>query len=293
MSFEITAAFVQQYHSAVEMLVQQQGSRLRNAVAVETGIIGKSAFFDQIGTVTANKVMTRHADSPLNPTPHARRRVSMWDYDIGDLIDNLDMVKTLIDPTNPYVMAQANALGRAIDGEILDAAFGTAYTGEDGSTAVTSGFHTVAVNSWVYGTGTGNAGLTISKLIEAKVKLLGAEAAEEPLHVALTATDIGALLATTEATSSDFSAVKALVNGEINSFLGFNFHRTELVRLNGSSQRRVVAWAQSGLKLGIGADIRSEVSKRPDKRYSMYAYQSMSVGATRMQELKVCEIVCA
>jgi len=294
-SDQIPTAFVQQYGASIDMLVQQEGSRLRNAVSVETGIVGTSKFFDQIGTVTANKVQNRHGDSPLNPTPHARRRVSLWDYDIGDLFDDFDKVKTLIDPTNPYVMAQANALGRAIDVEILTAMYGTSYTGVDGTTLVTSGWSTVAVNSWAYGTGTGNAGMTVSKLIEAKTKLLAAEALMpgDSLYVAMTAADMGALLATTEVTSSDYNTVKALVNGEINSFMGANFIRTELIPLNGSSQRRCPMWTTSGMKLGIGIDVKHEITRRADKRFSWYAYSSMSVGATRMQELKLAEIICA
>ena len=63
MSTQITTAFVQQYSSNVSMLSQQKGSLLRKAVDVET-VVGKNSFFDQVGVATAQKRVTRHADTP-------------------------------------------------------------------------------------------------------------------------------------------------------------------------------------------------------------------------------------
>ena len=80
MSSFITTAFVQQYSNNVQMLSQQKGSLLRGAVDVET-VVGKNAFFDQVGVATAQKRLTRHADTPQIDTPHARRRVSLVDYE--------------------------------------------------------------------------------------------------------------------------------------------------------------------------------------------------------------------
>jgi hypothetical protein len=294
MSFEIDTAFVQQYGSNVEYLVQQMGSRLRDCVALETGIVGKTAFFDQIGAVSARKVQNRHGDSPLNSTPHARRRVAMFDYDTGDLIDDFDKVRTLIDPASAYARSHAWAMGRAVDDEIIDSAFATAFTGEDGSTQVTfPAGQVVAVNSHAYGTGSGNVGMTISKLIEAKVLLDEADNdPDEPRYIACSAKQLGDLLQTTEVTSSDYNTVKALVEGRIDSFMGFQFKRLERLNVDGNDYRRVIAWVQSGLKLGIGRDTTARISERPDKRYSTYAYFSQTLGATRMQEEKVVEIKC-
>ncbi len=295
MSFQITTAFVQQYGGTVEHLVQQKGSRLRDRVMVEPGIVGKTAFFDQVGSVSARKVTNRHGDSPLNGTPHARRRVAMFDYDTGDLIDEADKVRTLIDPANPYTMAHAWAMGRAIDDEIIGAAFDTAYTGEDGSTTVSfPASQQVAVNSWEYGTGSGNSGLTISKLIEAKTILDGNEAdPDEERTIVVTAKQIANLLQTTEVTSSDFASVKALVEGQVDTFMGFKFIRTERLLTDSNGYRRVPVFNRSGLKLGIARDITARIAPRPDKRFSMYAYFAMTLGCTRMQEDKVVEIKCA
>ena len=46
MSINVTTAFVQQYSANVQMLSQQMGSLLRDAVRVES-VTGKNAFFDR------------------------------------------------------------------------------------------------------------------------------------------------------------------------------------------------------------------------------------------------------
>ncbi len=302
MSFEITTAFVQQYREGVLMLSQQRMSRLRNTVIVDSGIVGKSEYFDQVGVHGLPDVINnRHGDSPLTSTPWARRKVNLVDYEKGDLIDKLDRAKTLNDPTNPTVMALAASMGRGIDKVIINAFFADAQTGETGAT--TTAFPTstttnvVAVNSWAYGTGTGPAGLTISKLIEAKQKLKTAEAIQEGMpdnevYCVLNGKTEADLLATTEVTSADYNTVKALVNGEIDTFLGIKFIRSELLNTDGSGYLRLPMWVKSGMGLGIGVDIKAEIAPRPDKRFSTYAYFAMSIGATRLEEAKVIEIKC-
>lgn len=294
MSFEVTTAFVQQYKSNVTHLCQQKGSRLRDCVTIDTGIKGKQTFMDQIGTVSARKVTNRHGDSPLNSTPHARRRVALFDYDTGDLVDDVDKIRMLNDPTSSYAQAHAWAMGRGQDDEIIGSFFGTSYTGEDGSTAVTfPAGNVIAVNSHAYGSGTGNAGLTVSKLIEAKVKLLGSDVdPDEELYCAISPKQLGNLLATTEVTSADYANVKALVEGKVDTFMGFKFKQTNRLLTDASGYRRVPVWAKSGVGLAVGQDIKARIAERPDKRFSTYVYYCMSIGATRLEEEKVIEIKC-
>ena len=286
MSSQITTAFVQQYSSNVQLLSQQKGSLLRNAVRVESQV-GKNAFYDQVGSATAQKRLSRHADTPQLDTPHARRRVSLVDYEYADLIDDQDKVRTLIDPTSPYSQATAFAMGRAIDDEIISAAFGTAYTGETGSTSTTfpSG-QVVSVGSPV-------AGLSIAKLVEAKQLLDEANVDTTlPRYVAVAPEQLADLLNITTVTSSDYNTVKALVQGEIDTFLGFKFIVSTRLSSESGVNRRVIAWAEDGLLLSIGKDITAKIDERADKGYATQVYYAMSIGATRMEEEKVVEIQC-
>ena len=286
MSSQITTAFVQQYSSNVQLLSQQKGSLLRNAVRVESQV-GKNAFYDQVGSATAQKRLSRHADTPQIDTPHARRRVSLVDYEYADLIDDQDKVRTLIDPTSPYSQATAFAMGRAIDDEIISAAFGTAYTGETGSTSTTF------PSGQQVGVGSPAEGLTIAKLVEAKQLLDEANVDTTlPRYVAVAPEQLADLLNITTVTSSDYNTVKALVQGEIDTFLGFKFIVSTRLSSESGVNRRVIAWAEDGLLLSIGKDITAKIDERADKGYATQVYYAMSIGATRMEEEKVVEIKC-
>jgi len=284
MSSQITTAFVQQYSNNVQMLSQQKGSLLRNAVDVET-VVGKNAFFDQVGVATAQKRVSRHSDTPQIDTPHARRRVSLVDYEYADLIDNQDKIRTLIDPTSSYALAAAYALGRSQDDEIISALSGTAFTGETGSTATT-------LPSSQKITESGSDGLTIAKLREAKEILdLSSVDPSIPRYIAVSPKQITDLLGTTEVTSSDFNSVKALANGEVNTFLGFNFIVSNRLSKTGS-KRLALVWAMDGCKMAIGQDLMTRIDERSDKGYATQIYVCQSIGATRMEEDKVATIEC-
>ena len=293
MSIQITTAFVQQYRANVEHLVQQKGSRLRALVRAETQA-AEFEFYDRIGATTAQEVTGRHQDTPLINVPHDRRRVSLRDFDWADLIDRPDRIRMLIDPSSPYSQNAAYALGRKMDDVILDAAFGTVYTGKTGATTVTfPSSQQIAVDYVETGAAT-NSGLTIAKLRKAKEILDKNEVdPTERRYIAVTAKQVTDLLRTTEITSADYNTVRALVQGELNTFMGFEFVRTELVRTNASNHRRVLVWAQSGLLLAVGQDIVTDIGPRRDKRNSTQVYVSASFGATRMEEEKVVEIICA
>jgi len=293
MSIQITTAFVQQYRANVEHLVQQKGSRLRALVRAETQA-AEFEFYDRIGATTAQEVTGRHQDTPLINVPHDRRRVSLRDFDWADLIDRPDRIRMLIDPSSPYSQNAAYALGRKMDDVILDAAFGTVYTGKTGATTVTfPNTQQIAVDYVESGAAT-NSGLTIAKLRKAKEILDKNEVdPTERRYIAVTAKQVTDLLKTTEVSSADYNTVRALVQGELNTFMGFEFVRTELVRTNASNHRRVLVWAQSGLLLAVGQDIITDIGPRRDKRNSTQVYVSASFGATRMEEEKVVEIICA
>ncbi len=288
MSNEITTAFVKQYGANVYMLMQQKGSRLRNSVRLES-INGEERFFDQIGSTTAVKKTTRHGDTPLIESPHSRRQVQFDDYEVADLIDVQDKLRTLADFQSPYAMSMAFALGREIDKEIIRAAFADAKTGKTGSTTVAlpSG-QKVAVNA---------TGLTLDKLIQARQILRANEAdPDEERFIVLRAKDMSTLLNTTEIKSADYNTIKTLVQGGVDTFMGFRFLHTELIGDHLASVQvagtdvGLLCYTKSALLMAMAKDINTRMTERADKSYSMQVYCSMSMGATRMEEKGVVEI---
>lgn len=282
MSTQITTAFVEQYSSNIQMLSQQKGSLLRDKVRLET-VVGKNAFFDQVGSVTATVRTTRHSNTPQVDTPHSRRRVSLVDYEFADLIDDLDKVRMLADPTSSYAQAAAFAMGRAMDDVIIAAATGTASTGVAGAT------NTVLPSSQIIAEA-GTVGLTIAKLRTAKQILDLADVDPSlPRYIVVGPKQITDLLGTTEVTSSDFNTVKALASGDVNSFLGFNFIVSNRLNL-ATSKRDCIAFVSDGITLAVGKDVTARIDERADKGYATQVYYSMAIGATRMEEEKVVKI---
>jgi len=286
MSSQITTAFVEQYSANIQMLSQQMGSLLRDAVRIES-IVVKDAYFDQIGKVTAQLKVSRHSDTPQIDTPHSRRRCSLADYEFADLIDQQDKVRLLIDPTSSYAKAAAYAMGRAMDDVIIAAALGTANTGVSGGTAVAL----PAANITAVGTGGANT-MNIAKLALAKQKLDAGDVDPSiKRHIVVSPTEIQDLLNNTTVTSSDFNTVKALVQGEIDSFMGFKFHVSNRLTTNGAGNTQCIAFAEDGLLLGIGKDVTARIDERSDKSYATQVYYCQTIGATRMEEAKVISVL--
>ena len=285
MSSQITTAFVEQYSANIQMLSQQMGSLLRDAVRNES-VVGKDAYFDQIGKVTAILKTSRHSDTPQIDTPHSRRRVSLADYEFADLIDQQDKVRLLIDPTSSYAKAAAYAMGRAMDDVIIAAALGTANTGVSGGTPVTfPAANIVAAN-------TGGTGMNIAKLAAAK-QILDAGDVDPSIkrHIVVSPAEIADLLNNTTVTSSDFNTIKALVQGEIDSFMGFKFHVSNRLVDNGAANTQCIAFAEDGILLGVGKDVTARIDERADKSYATQVYYCQTIGATRMEEAKVVSVL--
>ena len=288
MSIQITTSFVEQYSSNVSMLSQQMGSKLRGSVDVEN-INGKNAFFDQVGVTAAQLRTSRHGDTPQIDTPHSRRRLSLADYEWADLVDDVDKVRMLVDPTSSYARAAAAAMNRSIDDVIITSMNAAANTGVAGGTS------TDLPSTQKTATSDQSDGLTIAKLLAAK-KILDDNDVDPSLKrfIVCGPQQVSDLLGTTQVTSSDFNTVKALAQGDISSYLGFEFIMS--TRLNKdathTSDRLVFAYTEDAVKLGIGKDISAKISERADKSYSTQVYYCMSLGAVRMEEKKIVQIPC-
>jgi len=288
MSSNITTSFVEQYSSNVTMLSQQMGSKLRGSVDVET-INGKNAFFDQVGVTSAQLRTSRHGDTPQIDTPHSRRRLSLSDYEWADLVDDTDKVRMLVDPTSSYAKAAAAAMNRSVDDVIITALNASASTGVAGATGV------ALPATQKFATGQQSDGLTVAKLLAAK-KNLDLNDVDPSLkrYIVCGPQQIADLLAITSVTSSDFNTVKALAMGDVSSFLGFEFITSNRLPFDATNtdDRLIFAYTEDAMKLGIGSDIKANITERADKSYSTQVYYAMSLGSVRMEEKKVFQIPC-
>jgi len=285
MSNEITTHRVQRFFDGITILAQQKMSRLRPIVRNETGISAKQAFFDQIGSTTMQEKTTRHTDTPIIEIPHRRRSVTMKSYETADLVGKHDLNTIINDPTSSYGQVMAMAAGRKIDEIVADKFFSSAQTDETGST-------TTPWPGAAFEIASGSVGLTIAKVLAAKRVL--DENENDPSvrrHGVMSAKQIEDLLNTTEVASSDFNTVKALAQGEINSYCGFQFTRYEGLPVTSTTNRNCPFYLETSMLLAFGIDVTGQVSDRPDKSHDTQIYYSFRAGATRMDETGVINVL--
>ena len=281
MAVTIQKAFVQQFESNVLYLAKQMEGRLRNTVR-NVSVTGEKHNFERLGHVEAVEKTTRHTNTPILEVPHSRRVVTMRDWQWGDLIDDEDTLRMLVDPKSSYVQIGAGAMNRKWDSLIIDAALGTSTDGDAASVTFPAG-NTIAH---------GSAGLTIAKLLEAKKMLDSKEVPDNDRYIVVTAKQMEDLLGTTQVTSSDFNTVKALVSGSFNSFMGFSFIRSEQLA-EASSVRSVIAYQKDAIGLAIGRDVETKIAERADKSFAPHVYLRFSAACTRIDEDRVVEIECS
>lgn len=295
MSDQITTAFIQQYSNNVQLLQQQLMSNLRGAVDVETGIKGEFTYFEQVAATSMTEIGNRHGDTTYTDTTHRRRRVALADYDVADLIDNPDKVRTLIDPTNPYVRQFAAAANRRIDDTIISAFDATVSTGKTGSGTdeFDSTNYEIAVD---FAGGGADTNLTTAKLREARRTLEAAENPEDDgdnqWYVVCSAEQREGMLGDTQFQNSDFNSVRALVDGSVDTWLGFKFIKSERLPVAAGNVRSVFAWCKSSMKLAIGAEPRGYIDVLPGKRHSTQVRWTTTLGAVRLDQVGVVRILC-
>ena len=288
MSSEVTTAFVKKFAAGVRMLQQQQGSRLREAVQVDSDITGDRAFYDQTDATSMSEVTNRHGDTEYTDTPHRRRMLTLKTYEVADLVDRADQRRLLNDPINPYTRSMAAAANRQIDDTIIAAIDATAYTGVDGSG--TSAFDTTNYQWEADATASSGTGATlnIAGLAKARSVLEAAENEEDDgdnkWFGVLNAESRQQLLNNTTVTSSDFNTVRALVNGSLETYLGFKFLKSERLSTHASGATLLPFFVKRTIQLGIGQDPRAFMDVIPSKRHSTQVRYELDCGAVRMDE---------
>jgi len=293
MSINLPSHYVSQFASNLQLLLQQEGSRLRNTVMSGDHVGKQASPVDQIGAIEMQPVSSRFAAMGRVDAAVDRRWVFPSDFDLPQLIDSFDKLRLLTDPQSSYVQNAVQAAGRQIDKLIIAAAIGTAKTGETGATS------TVLPTAQKVVVGFGAAadvGLTVAKLKEAKRLLMAADVSPmEELYLPLGATQHDNLLSEMQIISKEFGADSAVLKeGKIQRFLGINFIHTELAVANlVGGDVTLPLYAKSGMYLGIWNDIITDISQRKDiQSIPWQAYVMMTMGATRIEEEKVVQIAC-
>ncbi|RMV69993.1 hypothetical protein ALP05_02356 [Pseudomonas caricapapayae] len=284
MSQQITEAFVQQFADNFIHVAQQAVSRLESTVTIEPNIVGMSKSVNRLGQRTATRRTQRHGDTPINDQPHSTRFVDLYDWEDGDMIDDQDKIRMLVDPTSDYVKAMVNSMNRAKDDVIISAL--------SGPSRATAGNILLPVSQKI---AAGGVGLTKAKIIQAKTIFRRNEAdgmAGEELFMIYSAQAAADILSDTQLTSADFMASKFLESGDVvGKWMGFTWIPSERMNKVGNT-RYLNAYAKSGVVLGKGQEITTKVGEDPGKGFNVRIYAKQSLGSVRVEEEKVVEIAC-
>lgn len=278
-----------------EHLVQQKESRLEGKCQRVT-VKGKERTFSQLGKGRMRLITTRNGKTVPSDSEMAKRWLRPKGYDEVTFIDEFDKVALgeLPTPESEHVQQHAMAAKRTMDQVLIDALEGTAYIGEDGTDAVDLPSTQKVAVDYVQSGAAANSGLTLAKMARMKYILDKNEVDKEGRYFIHTAKQLNDLLVNViEIKSSDYNNVKALVDGEVNKFMGFEFVMTELLTLVVATDvRTCIAYQKDGVALGIGQEKSVKISIRDDLNETVQIRSKMMLGATRKEEERVVLVYC-
>jgi len=281
MAQSITNAFVTLFDAEVKQAYQAE-SVLLNAVRLRQGVQGNTYKFPKLGKGSATARIPQTDVTPLNVT-YSQVTATMEDYNAAEYSDIFHQAKVNFDERSELVQVVSKAIGRRMDQLIIDALDAEASPSTVANTVVTSGSATAS-------------NLNVGKLIAAKKALDANNVPFDDRHIVIHANNLAGLLGDERAVSGDFASIKALVSGEINTLLGFNFHvlgdRDEGgLAIDGSSDRKVFAFHRSALGMAVNMAQKTEINYIPEKT-SFLVNSMFSAGAISIDGEGIVEITC-
>jgi Tfp pilus assembly protein PilV len=247
MSINLSAVAVTEFDSMVKHAYANAGL-LKNAVTLRNNVVGDTYKFRRMGKGLANQKASSADVTPMN-VGHEFKTATLANWNAPEFTDIFDAQDVNFDEKQELASTIAGALGRRCDQLVIDAM--------DASTPLTT-----AVPA-------GGTNLTIAKVSDAQVELRDQGVPNTELFAVIEAGGLGGLLADEKATSSDYQAIKALVSGEINTLVGFQFIILETRAEGGLTEAAniVDSWffQRPAVGLAVGIDMKTEINYVPEK----------------------------
>lgn len=287
---------VKMYTANVRAALAKMGGILMPLVTTAPYVGEKSQVINFIGEVEFVERDTPYGDTEVTQLEHTQRWISGREYDCAVLVDRLDVLKMIYDPTNPYVMRFREAAARKMDEIIMASFFATAKSGKDGTESVAFPNKDVVAH--------GGTKLTVAKLraLRKLIKKRHVDLRTVRPYFAVTADEVDDLLGEVAVGSSDYNAVKPLVDGEVSNFMGFTFIPYEdngsgvgksisTYTDTGNTIRECPVWVTDGMHYGSWDQLEIIINNRPDKNNIKQIHGTFTGGSTRVEEGKVfkCE----
>ena len=274
-------------------------------------------FWEQLGGVYAKEITEARGQQTYDQLSHFRRKVYGNRYEVQLEIDKGYELQSIADFRGPYVGRATDAYKERYDIEAIKAAFGTAYTGKNGTTVQAFDWTNQAIGVGVGAAdGYATAGLTKQKLIQARSKLKKAGYnLMMPQYEAIfvhTQDELDNLLAITEVTSRDYGDILGLMSGEVSAWLGWKFCQTELVPFvatsdvtadavnltwtanskgvlapsdtDSTSTHACFGYVRDNMGMSVTESMNTEIDKLVRNRHNWGLSMYFSVGGVRRQE---------
>jgi N4-gp56 family major capsid protein len=276
MSIALSNSFVTLFDAEVKQAYQGK-AMLVGAVRQRRGVEGSTVKFPKVGRGVATPRIGQTDVTPLN-VGFSNVTVTMEDWIAAEYSDIFSQQKVNFDERNELVQVLGNAIGRRQDQIVLSALAGS-------GTSLTVGNDV----------GGSDTNMNVAKLRQAKGLMDKNNVPPSDRHIVIHSNGLQSLLAETAVTSSDFNTVKALVNGELNTFLGFQFHvigdRTEGgLAIDGSLDRTCFAFHKDAIGYAEGIAPKTEINYIPEKTSWLVA-SMLSAGATTIDAEGIVSIV--
>lgn len=285
--------YVNKFDDDLKLSYQQKQSRLEDRVTADYSVVGMSKSFDTLGQSEMNLVTGQNQDHQSAGSPAGRRWIDMADYDWHDFVNTFEKLKVLEDPTNKYVQLALAAANRTKDRLIINALGAAARETTGAGNNVVTAYKALPAEQKVLHD---NTNISLAK-VRGGLEILNAAEAGSPEEggertFVYTASQLTIMMADASVTSADYNTLRALQNYQVDQFLGMKWVRIELLP-KAAGIRSCYIFTKDSVGLGIGEDVKTDISQRRDKRgLPWQVYAMISGGAVRGQDNGVVEIQC-
>lgn len=245
MSINLSPVAVTEFDSMVKHAYQGMG-KLKGAVTVRNNVVGDTYKFRAMGKGLANQKATSADVDPMDIS-HSLITATLANWNAPEYTDIFDAQEVNFDEKQELAQTIAGALGRRTDQLIIDAMDAASPTA----------------------VGNGATSLNAGDLIDAKVQLVKNGVGSGDLFTVINGTGLAGLLSDEKITSADYQNVKALVNGEVNTFAGFNVvvleDRAEGGLTVATDVVSAYAFSRDAIGLAVGIDMKTSIDYVPQK----------------------------
>lgn len=281
MATTLSPAFVTLFEAEVHQAYQAT-AQLRNTCRMRTGVEGSTAKFPKLAAGTASERTPSTEVVPLNAT-FSTATCTLTDWIASEYSDLFNQAKINFDERQELAQLVGSAIGRREDQIILDALTAATPAATVANTVVTTG-------------SAGASDLNVGKIIAAAKTMNANNVPAGDRHLVIHANSMASLLGDERAVSADYAQLRALNNGEINSFMGFQVHmlgdRDEGgLAKDGSNDRTCFAFHKSAIGCAVGIAPKIEINYVPNMT-SWLVTGMLSMGAVSVDGNGQVDITC-